>query len=104
MSDLKKQDSEQARDERRHLDVDVDYGKATKNHFTLADSLVKFSHRLAESDTGSADDQTAAPIQARAPIPLGTDRGNRAAMQLARDTFPDDQVSIIGSRGRACSM
>ena len=28
MSDLKKQDAQEARDERRHLDVDVDYGKA----------------------------------------------------------------------------
>ncbi len=27
MSDLKKQDAQEARDERRHLDVDVDYGK-----------------------------------------------------------------------------
>ena len=28
MSDLKKQDAQEARDERRHLNVDLDYGKA----------------------------------------------------------------------------
>ena len=28
MSDLQKQDAQEARDERRHLNVDVDYGKA----------------------------------------------------------------------------
>ena len=95
MSDLKKQDAQEARDERRHLDVDVDYGKAPKNHFTLADSLVRFSHRLAESDTTASDGQTAGSVQARSPIPLGTDGGNRAALEIARDTSPDDQVYLL---------
>ena len=94
MSDLQKQDAQEARDERRHLDVDVDYGKAPKNHFTLADSLVRFSHRLAESDTTASDGQTAGSVQARSPIPLGTDGGNSAALEIARDTSPDDQVYI----------
>jgi len=96
-SDLRKQDALEARDERRHLDVDVDYGKVPKRRFTLADSLVKFSHRLAASDTSSPDSQTASPHQARAPIPLGTVDQNRAAFELARETSPDDQVIPIFS-------
>jgi hypothetical protein len=95
MSDLRKQDKLEARDERRHLDVDVDYGEAPKRHFTLADSLVKFSHRLAKSDTSSGDSDTASPAPARSPIALGTDSGNRAALELAREISPDDQVHIF---------
>jgi hypothetical protein len=92
VSDLRKQDALVARDERRHLDVDVDYGKAPRRHFTLADSLVKFSHRLAESDTSSGESETASPIKAHSPIALGTDSGNRAALELAREFSPDDQA------------
>jgi hypothetical protein len=92
MSDLRKQDQQEARDERRHLDVDVNFGKSPKNHRTLADSLVQFSHRLAESDSRAADIQGDAPAPARAPIPLGSDGENRAALRIARETSPDDQV------------
>ena len=92
MSDLRKQDRQEARDERRHLDVDVNFGKSPKNHHTLADSLVRFSHQLAESDSSPADGQTDSPSPARAPIPLGSDGENRAALRIARETSPDDQV------------
>jgi hypothetical protein len=93
MSDLRKQDRQEARDERRHLDVDVDYSKPTKNHRTLADSLVQFSHRLAESDSAPAG-QAASPVAMRTPIPLGSAGENRAALRIARETAPDDQVRI----------
>ena len=89
VSDLRKQDKLEARDERRHLDVDVEYGKTPHRLHTLADSLVQFSHRLAESDTSSEFSRS---TRARAPISLGTQDNNRAALQIARETAPDDQV------------
>jgi hypothetical protein len=94
MSDLRKQDRQEARDERRHLDVDVDYGQKSKSHRTLADSLVQFSHRLAESDSAPLSSEAAAHAAARAPIPLGSAGENRAALQIARETAPDDQVQM----------
>ncbi len=93
-SDLRNEDTQEARDERRHLDVDVDYGKVPRSHHTLADSLVQFSHQLAESDLKPADSQSSSPVEARAPIPLGTDYDNRAALEVAQETAPDDQVTV----------
>jgi len=92
MSDLRKQDSLEARDERRHLDVDVDFGKAPRDRHTLADSLVKFAQRLSQADSRTT--VAASPVQARAPFPLGTDYENDAALQLAQDTAPADQVDL----------
>ena len=96
MSDLRKQDSLEARDERRHLDVDVDFGKAPRDRHTLADSLVKFAQRLSQADSRTT--VAASPVQARAPIPLGTDYENDAALQLAQDTAPADQVEFTNPK------
>jgi hypothetical protein len=92
-SDLRNEDTQEAHDERRHLDVDVDYGKVPRSHHTLADSLVQFSHQLAESDLKPTDSQNPSPVEARAPIPLGTDYENHAALEVAQETAPDDQVT-----------
>lgn len=102
-SDLRNEDMQEARDERRHLDVDVDYGKVPRSHHTLADSLVQFSHRLEESDLKPADSQISSPVEARAPIPLGTDYDNRAALEVAQETSPDDQV-IYNVFNSFCAM
>jgi hypothetical protein len=97
MSDLRKHDALEARDERRHLDVDTDFGKAPRDRHTLADSLVKFSNRLSASDSMAGDSDDAAPTQARSPIPLGTDDANNAALELAQDDSPADQVKCLTS-------
>jgi hypothetical protein len=94
---------QEARDERRHLDVEVDYGNVPKSHHTLADSLVQFAHQIAESDTNPADSQISTSAQARAPIPLGTDDANQAALEAAQETAPADQVFFICS-SRICIM